>query len=351
MSRMINELVTGKIYHKLKANPIALLGSLLLVICLFTFLHGGLYRQIAPESPRSDKHSTSENEKVMSLTSKHASALTVNFPLHLFSANEPANWRTQAVYDASLAREHEQDKQWKSYSHAQDAEDLWLYENWFYGMKNGVILESGALDGQTFSTSYMFENKANWTSVHVEADPINYGKLIQNRLNAININCALCSEPRLLHYTVHGRDSSVVSAVRGFVELMPPAFIQQWYPKISSGEVKIEDLPAVQCVTAKSLLKELHLRHIDIWILDVEGAEESVLKGTDFGKVRINAIAMECDEHDIPKNKRKTDIIEGHGFECTLVQRNCMCRNLLHKISAAPQSVQVKRMMRGESLG
>ena len=124
--------------------------------------------------------------------------------------------------------------------------------------------------------------------------------------------------------------------MRGFVELMPPAFLNSWHPKISSGEVKIADLPAVQCVTAKSLMRELHLRHIDIWILDVEGAEESVLRGTDFSKVRINAIAMECDEHDTTKNKRKTDIIEANGFECILVQRNCMCRNLLHKISAAP---------------
>jgi hypothetical protein len=50
---------------------------------------------------------------------------------------------------------------------AQSAEDIWAYENWFYGMEHGIILESGALDGLKFSTSFMFEYYANWFSIHV----------------------------------------------------------------------------------------------------------------------------------------------------------------------------------------
>jgi len=41
-------------------------------------------------------------------------------------------------------------------------------------------------------------------------------------------------------------------------------------------------------------LKEISVTHVDIWILDTEGAEESVLKGTDFNAVHFNAVAMEC---------------------------------------------------------
>ena len=291
----------------MKANPFAILSSVLICLCLVALLPVKLYIRHQHSEIKSKSHvDTKIDTHSVPLIDgqsqpKHANALTINLPLRLFGTDDALNWRTRAVYGPRLAGAHEQDKSWRALSHAQSAEDLWLYDNWFYGMKNGVIMESGALDGLQYSTSYMFENIANWTSVHVEADPINYSKLIQNRLNAININCALCSEPRLLHYTNEDNNP----AVRGFVELMPPAFLNSWHPKISSGEVKIEDLPAVQCVTAKSLMRELHLRHIDIWILDVEGAEESVLRGTDFGKVRINAIAMECDEHDTSKNKRK----------------------------------------------
>lgn len=85
-----------------------------------------------------------------------------------------------------------------------DQEDVWLYENWFYGMTNGVIMESGALNGVLFSNSLMFEAFANWTSINVEADPENYANLVVNRERGINVNGALCSEPKLLHYSSVG---------------------------------------------------------------------------------------------------------------------------------------------------
>ena len=168
-------------------------------------------------------------------------------------------------------------------------------------------MESGALNGILFSTSYLFEHFANWTAIHVgkgkpitksvdsyiilyfaEADPENFASLRVNRQNAINVNGALCSEPRLLHYSSLG-----VIPVRGFIEFMTPSFIKQWHGPIYNNKTDINSLPTVQCLPVKNLLRELHVTHIDIWILDVEGAEESVLRGTDFSAVRFNAVAME----------------------------------------------------------
>jgi hypothetical protein len=76
-------------------------------------------------------------------------------------------WRSPAIKDVKFIALHESSKLWINISKAQDQEDIWLYENWFYGMTNGVILESGALNGLLFSTSYMFEKFANWTAIHV----------------------------------------------------------------------------------------------------------------------------------------------------------------------------------------
>lgn len=123
---------------------------------------------------------------------------------------------------------------------------------------------------------------------------------------------------------------------------MSESFIKKWHGPIYNKKVRIEDLPTVQCLTVKSLLRQINVKHIDIWILDIEGAEESALIGTDFKEVQINAIAMECDEHNIEKNKRKTDIIEANGFKCQLVERNCMCRNLNYNPSAAPVKSMLK---------
>jgi len=234
-------------------------------------------------------------------------ALTIHYPLQFFSPDYKGDWRAPAVYSSELVASSEKDRTWSDFSQGQDQEDVWLYENWFYGMKNGVIMESGALNGLLFSNSFMFENFANWTAIHVEADPENYNNLKYNRDKAININGALCSEPKLLHYSSVG-----VIPVRGFIEFMAPSFIKKWHGRVYNNKTKIEDLPTVQCLPVKALMREINVKHVDIWILDTEGAEESVLRGTDFNQVHFNAVAMECDEHDVSKNERKTRLLRTH---------------------------------------
>ena len=203
-----------------------------------------------------------------------SNALTINYPLHFFDTNlDPRDWREQrAFYSADLVRKGETSREWTEWARAQDQEDIWLYENWFYGVKHGVIIESGALDGDLFSTSSLFENYANWTSIHVEADPYNYHKLTQNRPRGINVHGALCSESRLLHYSSEG-----VQPVRGFIEFMTPSFMKQWHGRVYNNKTRVEDLPTVQCLPMRFLLRELNVKWVDLWILDVEGAEESVL--------------------------------------------------------------------------
>ena len=153
----------------------------------------------------------------------------------------------------------------------------------------------------------------------------------------MNVHGALCSESRLLHYSSLG-----VVPVRGFVEFMTPSFMKKWHGKIYNNKTRIEDLPTVQCLSVRLLLRELNVHHVDLWILDLEGAEESALRGTDFADVHFNVVAMECDDHDISKNQRKTDILEANGFKCTLIERNCMCRHKNFQASAAPEKSELK---------
>lgn len=267
---------------------------------------------------------------------KQLNAVSVYYPVNVFG--DKSDWRNPATFDAELKRNFDKDSFWTELSKAQDQEDIWLYENWFFGMKNGVIIESGALDGILFSNSYLFENAVNWTAIHVEADPENFNNLKYNRPNAVNINGALCSESRPLHYSSEG-----VIPVRGFIEFMTESFIKKWHGRVYNNKTRIEDLPTVQCVPMRHLLRQLDVKHVDIWILDVEGAEESVLRGTDFNAVRFNAVAMECDEHDIVKNSRKTDILEANGFKCLLVERNCMCKHDSYQPSSRKEKTLLKK--------
>ncbi len=131
--------------------------------------------------------------------------------------------------------------------------------------------------------------------------------------------------------------------MRGFIEFMSPSFLKKWHGKIYNNKTSIDELPTVQCLPVKTLLRELNVRHIDIWVLDIEGAEESALLGTDFSKVQINSVAMECDEHDASKNERKTSILERNGFKCFLIERNCMCKHNNYKASSAPSMSTLKK--------
>ena len=100
-------------------------------------------------------------------SNKLFSALTVQYPLHLFELNGK-NWKLPASKDSTLfGNNYANSKPWLEASLAQDQEDVWLYENWFYGMRNGIIMESGALDGLLFSNSYLFESYLGWNAIHV----------------------------------------------------------------------------------------------------------------------------------------------------------------------------------------
>jgi hypothetical protein len=85
-----------------------------------------------------------------------------------------------------------------------------------------------------------------------EADPENYDHLKVNRDRSINVHGALCSEPRLLHYSSLG-----VLPVRGFIEFMSPSFLKKWHGKIYNNKTRVDELPTVQCLPVKTLLREL----------------------------------------------------------------------------------------------
>ena len=77
-------------------------------------------------------------------------------------------------------------------------------------------------------------------------------------------------------------------------------------------------------------------RHIDVWILDTEGSEYSVLQGVDFEAIQISTLVVECDQHDKTKNSQKTELLEKNGFQCQQILRNCFCKHKNFTPSAAP---------------
>lgn len=138
----------------------------------------------------------------------------------------------------------------------------------------------------------MFEQFARWTAINIgtfqyfyqsvhlilhicalEANPPSFNLLKQNRPDSINIFAALCSEEKLLHYIDLGP-----LATRGFLELMNPEFIRKYHPQYISDKNIIEDYASMKCSKFSHIWRLLELKSVDLWILDVEGAELSVLQ-------------------------------------------------------------------------
>jgi len=272
------------------------LGTVLLTICPFVFANLNEYYQ------------TKKNRPIRSnINSSFITGWTKATP----------------SYELFTMSREEYLKKWNLYSFAQEREDLWLYENMFYGMKEGVIIESGALDGKQFSTSYFFEKFANWTAVHIEADPLNYEKLVINRPKSANIHAALCNKARLLHYA----SRLVSSATGGIVEFMSEHFLMTWHTKIYKNRNLIKDLPEVHCSPLKHFTRRLQLKHVDLWVLDVEGAEESALLGTNFDAVQIDVVMMECEDNNRNITATKINTIEKYNYVCKMWRnRNCVCK-------------------------
>ena len=57
-------------------------------------------------------------------------ALTINYPLNIFTDEKSSNWRSPAYLSKELVEISNNDKPYAEIARAQDQEDIWLYENW-----------------------------------------------------------------------------------------------------------------------------------------------------------------------------------------------------------------------------
>jgi FkbM family methyltransferase len=198
---------------------------------------------------------------------------------------------------------------------AQEAEDLEAYSHFFYGVRGGLILESGALDGELFSTSKMFVKELGWAALHVEANPFNYKKLARNRPESVNLNTALCQESADVHFVTKASDVSEEepNAVSGIWEFMPSFIKTKWYTHLSDATVAT--LPTIPCRPLLPILDALGLNHVDFWVLDVEGAELLVLKSMDFTRITVDVMVIELDGANAEKDDGCRDLLDKAGYE------------------------------------
>jgi FkbM family methyltransferase len=150
-----------------------------------------------------------------------------------------------------------------------------------------IFVEFGALDGLRDSNSLHFEEEKGWSGLLIEANPITFEKLKQNRPGARLCNAAIfdrngSAQFELIEGGLYGWS--------GIKECMEPQHSERIAAKVPSTYRKLVSVP---CRTLDDVLNQFGIRHIDYLSIDVEGAELALLKVFPFARHSIDVLGVE----------------------------------------------------------
>jgi len=184
--------------------------------------------------------------------------------------------------------------------------DQFIQENYINkSFTNGSFLELGAIDGVKFSNTKFFEDNMGFNhGVLIEPDPQSFSELKRNRPKAECFNFAIHEFEKEADFLVS--DQNAVGCLK---QGSSNQFKSRWHQ--NSSVIK------VPCAPLSSILKKSNLKYIDLWSLDVEGAELHCLNTMDWS-IPIGLIVVENNE-----NKEEIDCkLKEHGFTFTAQNRS-----------------------------
>ena len=154
--------------------------------------------------------------------------------------------------------------------------DAFLHQKYFKEKQNGFFIECGAADGFNLSSCKFFEETMGWQGVNLEASPTKYRKLVENRPNSfLNLNKGLLDEPGSFVF----RDDNVEDPTKapGWGNGSFQHTENHFYQLHNLG-IELQEF-TVEVITYAQLIEEYKIKHVDLFVLDVEGVEPLVLEG------------------------------------------------------------------------
>jgi len=169
----------------------------------------------------------------------------------------------------------------------------------FGNRRGGVFIEAGAADGLDQSNTLYLERRLGWSGLLVEPGLDQFESCRRVRRRSIVERCVLgpfarsgetmtVLENRLTSIVRESRDASLVDFDRHVQDIS------------ADGPVGTESVP---CKALGELLDRHGIRDVDIFSLDVEGAEIFVLEGLDLDRVHIEYLLVET--HDLQRLKAR----------------------------------------------
>lgn len=183
--------------------------------------------------------------------------------------------------------------------YSQLGEDLFIYKNFINKIvKDGIFIELGALDGVKYSNSKFFEDQLGFTGILIEPTR-NYNKLIINRPNCKNYNYAISN--------IEGENIFIgEDATAGIIDNIPEFMLSRYHKKSLTYQV--------EGIHISKIINQSNVNYIDIYFIDVEGAELIVLETTDWN-IPIYLIIIELHNIDIEKDNKCRELLVKNGFK------------------------------------
>ncbi|KAK7085830.1 hypothetical protein SK128_000469 [Halocaridina rubra] len=138
----------------------------------------------------------------------------------------------------------------------------------FDGRPPGFFVEAGALDGEYLSNTLYLEMEKGWKGLLVEPDKKMFNRLLQKNRKAWTANCCLAvtkypkKEILIKQTDRNGPNDDVGFRAQNMLLSSPFAIIRD--------NLVRQVFDRVQCVPLQSLLKALHVTHVDFLSLDIE---------------------------------------------------------------------------------
>lgn len=190
--------------------------------------------------------------------------------------------------------------------YSQKGQDKYLNENVFQFKKEGVFFDIGAHDGISYSNTYYFEQKLEWTGICIEPQKKIFEQLTKNR-KSICVNCCIFDQNKDVEFLQVNGPSDMLSGITTTFDARHLARAKREVSQLG-GSLEILTVPAY---TLNELCNKYKIRHIDLLSIDTEGSEEQIIRSIDFNKVLIDVIVVENNFND----KQIEYYLIGHGFK------------------------------------
>jgi len=179
--------------------------------------------------------------------------------------------------------------------HSQCNQDRFLETNIFKGYKNGFYVDVGAHDGISLNNTLYFEKNNNWRGINIEPIKKVFEKLVLNRPNNINLNCAICNNDGETEFLCNTGYTEMLSGIKD-------NFDKRHLMRLQSENIESKsttEIIKVQTKKLETILHENNISHVNYLSIDVEGAEFEVIKSINFDKVFIDVIGFENNYDDV----------------------------------------------------